>query len=456
MALFPALSDLGDAAKRLLGLVVGEPAPLTSSPAATPTLLQPLTETTVAALRATIDEHDRGLFLRSGLLADLITRDADIFGALTQRLLKLQSHPIEIEPASDDAAAVSHAEFIEDLWPTVVSPAAQHDLMASLVLLGLAVGQLIWSTDEASGELVPTLDPWPSSSVEYQPILRQWYVHTRDQGRLPITPGDGQWVLLTARSVHRPQMWGALRCTAEWYLRNALSANDASRQAEVHGIPVWAARLPAGARETPDGRAFVRSIRAMGRNAVIPLPRGRTEEESYGLELVEAQSDAWAVFQFLQTLGGGKIRLAILGQDLTSQNNKVGTNASSQTGEGVTEDIVEADAHAASAIYTSQISKPWTRFRLGDTSLTPCVEIDAEPEADAKADAEALGAEADALAKWKSLGVNVDTKALAMERGLPVLADPPAPKTPPPPTAPPEQPEADPTDAADATETPPP
>ena len=40
-------------------------------------------------------------------------------------------------------------------------------------------------------------------------------------------------------------------------------------------------------------------------------------------------------------LAWGKVRLTILGQDLTSQNNTVGTNASSSTGEGVTEACVQ-------------------------------------------------------------------------------------------------------------------
>lgn len=422
-----------DLLRKLLGFVVGEATPETGAPPATPTDLQPLTTTTVAALRATIDEHDRGIFLRSGLLMHLLTRDADVFGALTQRLLKLQGHPVEITPAGEEPRAVDHAAFVDARWSTVVTPAAQHDLVSSLVMLGFGLGQLVWTFDEDLGELVPTLDPWPSEAVEYQTTERQWYVNTREQGRLPITPGDGQWVLLTARSVHRPYLWGAIRCTGEWYLRNGLSANDASRQAEVHGIPVWLAKLPAGGRESVDGKAFVRSIRSMGRNAVVPLPQGREASESYDLSLCEASSDAWAIFEFLQRLGGGKIRLAILGQDLTSQNNKVGTNASSSTGENVTEDVVEADARAVSSVYTDQIARPWTVYRVGDKALTPSVEIDAEPEADAKADAEGLSAVADAAAKWKALGVNLDVASMALELGLPVLA---APLAPPPPTAP--------------------
>ena len=56
------------------GAVEGEPTPETGAPPSTPTYQEPLTTTTVAALRAMLDEHDRGTFLRSGLLADLLRR----------------------------------------------------------------------------------------------------------------------------------------------------------------------------------------------------------------------------------------------------------------------------------------------------------------------------------------------------------------------------------------------
>lgn len=407
---------------RALGLVAGEPTPATGAPPATPTDLEPMAATTVAALRATLDEHDRGVFLRSGLLAQLITRDADLFGALLQRLLRLQSHPLVVTAASEDTRAVAHADRLRSRWRKAVSLAAEHDLAASLVLLGFGVGQLLWSWDDELRELVPTLDPWPSECVEYDRHDRQWYVSTRDQGRLAITPGDGQWVLLASRSVHRPHLWGAIRPTAEWYLRGSHNANDASRRAEVAGTPVWAAYLPAGARQTPDGKAFVRSLRTMGRNAAIPLPRGANDASSYDVKLLEAQVDAFKIFEWLQRCGGGKIRLAILGQDLTSQNNLVGTNASSDNGESITATVVEADARSVSATYANQIAAPWTRYRVGDVKLTPGVAIDAEPEEDREADARAMSATAEAAAKWRDLGVEVDLDALAAKARVPTRA----------------------------------
>lgn len=380
-----------------------------------------MTATTVAALRATLDEHDRGVFARSGLLAGLILRDADCYGALAQRILGLQCHPMEVEAASADARAVAEADYLRALWQQIVSPAAEHDLLASLILLGFAVGQVLWVPGD-DGQLVPQLDPWPSEAVEYDRGTRGWYAITQDRGRIPITPGDGQWVLLTSRSAHRPHWWGAIRPVAEWYLRSSYAANDASRRSEVVGTPIWAAHLPAGARQTPDGKAFVRSIRTMGRNAVIPLPRGREESESYDVRLIEAETDAYLIFDWLQRCGGGKIRLAILGQDLTSQNNKVGTNASSETGESITEQVIEADARAVSDCYTQQLARPLVEYRTGDARLTPRVCIDAEPEADTRAEADAMTQMAAAAQAWRDLGLEVDVEEMARRARVPTIA----------------------------------
>lgn len=442
--------NLFDTLKGWLGIVVGEATPETGAPPATPTTQEPLTTTTVAALRAMLDEHDRGYFLRSALLADLLRRDADIYGALQQRLTKLHSHPIEFHPEDDSTAAQAAAEDLEDRWSKILPTSVRWDLDTDSCLMGFGLGQMVYEPDDETGQLWPRVEPWPAWAVEYIRVERQWYVHTLG-GRLPITPGDGQWVMHAPRSKRAPFLWGAIRPTAEWSLRTSYSASDASKLGEVHGSPVWKVSLPAGARETPDGKSFIRSVRGIGRNAVIPVPKGRTPEESYDIDIVQAQTDAYLIFDFLMRVAGGRIRLAILGQDLTSQNAKVGTNASSKTGENVTDDLIESEARALTETYTDQIAAPIARY-LGAPPVR--VEIDAEPEADAEADAAALGAEADALAKWKGLGVNVDAKAIAMERGLPVLADLPAPKTPPtpqqpPPAAPPSTP-PDPNDSPDA------
>jgi hypothetical protein len=140
---------------------------------------------------------------------------------------------------------------------------------------------------------------------------------------------------------------------------------------------------------------------------------------SYDVELLEAQTDAFAIFQWLTTAGGGKIRLAILGQDLTSQNNTVGTNASSETGVGVLRTIVRADVRAWESAVEAQVLAPLDRY-LGTQGSA--LHVDYSEQADPAATATAQKLRAEAAGAWRQLGVAVDTDALAAEAGIPVRA----------------------------------
>ena len=416
---------------------------------AVPVEREALTTATVAQVRAWLDDHDRGRFADSAALASLVTRDADLFGALNQRLLSLLGCEVEFEPANSSAKAKAWADDLKALWPRMAPMAAQADLMASAVMLGFGDAQLVWQWDDERDELVPTLDPWSSAAVEYRTFERRWQAQTLT-GQVDITPGDGQWVHYAPRSVYGPHLWGALRCTALWYLRNDYTGSDASRHSELHGIPVWLADLPSGARETADGKAFVRSIRTMGRNAVVPCPQGSDKASSYDLRLVQAATDTFKIFEYLTRSGAGKMRLAILGQDLTSQNNQIGTHASSETGMTVTGLVIASDAQTWDATAYEQIVLPWARYR-GRPDLAPRPRTKAKPAENLATLAGGLQSFGAALTSLRSglapVGLELDpasVRSLATRFGLQVRTIPepePAPTPAPAPAAPPSSPQ---------------
>lgn len=414
-----------DYLRGLLGAKEPPPrAPDGGPPAAIPTAEEPLNSVTVAALRAMLDEHDRGVFLRSALLSDLLRRDADVAGALQQRLLAFQGLEAEVEPVDDTPAAAAAAEGYDAARCGIVSSAAQLDMALDACMMGFGLGQLVPVWDEAAQRVTRVLDPWPASAVEHDRATSTWYALTQDQGRLAVTPGDGQWVLFTPRGCKRPWLWGAVRQTAEWYVRSADAAYDASRHAEVFGSAIWKAKIPTGGRETPEGKTFTRGLRTMGRGGVVPCPQGGDPKSSYDVELVEAKADAHAIFEFLMKVGGGKIRLAILGQDLTSQNNTVGTNASSGTGLTVLDRVVRADGIAWGECEAAQIAAPRAAY-LGEPRVRVCLE--GEEEDRRKADADALKAAGDALDALQRAGLVVDRAAFAARFGVPLAVLPGAP-----------------------------
>ena len=76
-----------DRLRSVVDRVVGATVPATGTPPVTPQDGEPLSDLSVAQLRAIIRDHDRGIFAQSGLLSDLVRHDADVMGALQQRLL---------------------------------------------------------------------------------------------------------------------------------------------------------------------------------------------------------------------------------------------------------------------------------------------------------------------------------------------------------------------------------
>jgi hypothetical protein len=253
------------------------------------------------------------------------------------------------------------------------------------------------------------------AAVEYDRSLGCWYVETLDQGRIVVKPGDGQWMLFAPRSARAPWMWGAIRPCAEWWLSNSNVANDGRRRSETTGQGIWKAKLPGGAREGVDGKKFIAALRNIGRSAVVPVPQGADASTSYDIELIEAKADAYQIFEWLKRTGGGAIRLALLGQDLTSQNNLVGTNASSETGADTLRAVVAAQARGWGECVTAQVSAPRARY-LGTPA--PRVRVHIEGEDRRKADAEAQTAAAAAVTAWRTLGVEVDAERAADAAGV--------------------------------------
>lgn len=418
------LAAVGDAIRTGLGLfgraVRGVVRPVDEDgrargeqPAAVPSELGPLTVESVTTLRRILADHEEGSLTESGCLAVALLCDADVVGALGQRLLALQACPTRILPADESAAAKAEAVDLVARWPRMVPRAAMGDIVGGAIFLGAALGQLVYHPGP-DGELEPRLEAWPWHAAEYRRSERRWYVHTVD-GTYPITPGDGQWVLFAPRSDMQPLAWGVIRAIAVPSLRGDYGDADLSRHGEVHGSPAWVVTVPLESRKSEDAKGLVRGLRNLGRNAVIPVPKGKNEGESYDVRLEQAKAEAAKVFEAIQHRSSSRIRLAILGQNLTTENNKVGTNASSGSGEGVTDLVVTADGLSWGETMTAQVALAWS-LRRGKPACR--VEVDTERESDAKADAEAAKAEAEAVQAWASVGVAVDLVAHATKAGM--------------------------------------
>jgi phage gp29-like protein len=378
---------------------------------------------TFEAARFILLEHERGLCNMSAALSRTALRDPVIRGAMNQRLLALLGRDHVIESAADHGRGDRYARDLSERFRSMVPRAAEADMIRDGIMLGMACGQNEWWYHDTWGELMPVLVPWPTDYLDHNPWLNKWYVNSRE-GRIEITPGDGRWVLYTPWSPRSPYFHGVITTVADSYLRAKNAARDYSRFVEVQGQGILKVGVPSGSRGTPEYQNMMSSLRNMGRAPVVPLPKGKTPEESYSLDLEALAADVSKIFTEMIRLTSGNFRLAILGQDLTSQNSKVGTNASSQTGMKVSQLVSAADSETWAECLHKQVITPWATYR-GRPDLAPWAYYETEEDEDAQAEAQAANAAADALAKWRDLmapaGRELDVVSAAERWGVPLL-----------------------------------
>jgi phage gp29-like protein len=423
-----AVGDRMRAAAR--GLWSGTVPPVGERPWEEPALPQlppnTLTDVTIDQAKTTLTSFENGQFTDAALLAEHVGRDADIQQALMQRVLALQGRPFSLREADESKASEMVHREMTRLWSRICPRSALSDMLRWAVLLGFAVAQIVWTWDEDEQLFLPILQPWHPAFVWYVPASDQWFAATAD-GVVEIVPGDGRWVLYRPHSATRSFMYGAIRALPEWFLSAQFSRRDANRFSEIHGQGVWVPKLPAGWQGTEEGKAFVAAIRNIGRMPVIPTPVGTDPGSTYSLDLLEAQSDAWKVFDFLLRLASSKIRLVILGQDMTSAEGASGSFAKSKVGQDVLRSLTMADAETLADDLQQQLGRPFARYLRAQPGLAPRPAWDCRAPEELQACAQAQLTAGKALQQWQLVipatsSELVDPLSYARQFGLPLTA----------------------------------
>lgn len=380
----------------------------------------------VASIRGALTEHERGNFSRSALLADNLGRNPRIFAALQTRTHAFSGLEFDVEPSKtgDQRRAKSVAATLKDEWYSIAPEDVLAELLRSAVTVGVGVAEIVWTT--TGGRWMPTLHPVPGSLLWWDDNARAWCVSTGD-GLEHVTSGDGRWLTVAHSSV-RPWMLGVVRCLGLEDKIRTEAVKDWARWSERHGTPLLLAKTPARASDD-DKEAFYDSLSNVGGGGTTLLvPQGENPESSFGVELVEAKADGWQGFDRLLGVVADDAAIAILGQNLT-QETKGGSLAAAKVHDRVRNDLLRADAEVLETALRRDVLGPWAFFNFGSVELAPWPDWDADIPEDVGTIAQSWGAAADAVAKWRDLGVEVDLEEVAERVGLPVTAinEPPAP-----------------------------
>ena len=304
-------------------------------------------------------------------------------------------------------------------WYRVLPEAKLADALESSILMGFRVGELAWWRAD-DGLIYPDLKLHHGQNVRWNTTTQGLELMQRNGTPVPITPGDGRWVLFAPAGGDRPWKFGAVRALGIPYLIRQMTRRDWADRSEIEGTGIRKAKGPlavgANDKRFTD---FVSQIRRMGRKTVLALQEGW----DFGIEVTDA--NAAILFEKLIAHSETAITLSILGQNLTTQIEG-GSHAAATVHAKVLQSRLESDVAMLSVVCRDQILLPWCRYNLPnfDERTLPWPRWDAQPPEDKAKRAQALLAVSQAITGLRTAGVNIAPLLEQFELELEPNADP--------------------------------
>ena len=353
----------------------------------------------VDSARSALYAHSAGIFEQSAQLWDAILGDDRVTATLGSRISGLFGRETRFKAANRSSAAKECLRAWRDWWPRLSGDAAMTEVHTWGIGMGFGPAQLVWDTNRPVWG--PYIRPWHPRYTYFNWPSRRFIALSED-GPITIEPGDGKWLLHSAKSVERPWIFGAIRAVTEpWMLRH-FAFRDMARFSEVHGIPTRIGKVPA-VSDPIERSDFEAAISRLGSDTAMIIPQGVDVSNAggYDYSLVEAHDTAWEVFPGLIDRCDMSIVLALLFQNLTTEV-KGGSFAATSAHMDIRQSGLQGDDAAWRATIYNQIARPFAYLNFGDADLAPWTWRDVEPREDLEHNArqfQAMGAALEILAR---------------------------------------------------------
>lgn len=392
-------------------------------------VLSPLYRTTDVKAQAEniLRLHDAGNFVQSAGLIDEMKTDDRLLALMGTRTAGLLSCPLHITAARNRRKDRKVAELLggdgqdeKGIWRDIVSPKVIRTMLVWGLFLGFSLAEQV--VDQETGK--PRLVPWHPSKVRWDWSYERFVLQAKPgQVYLPrydVEKPDGKWFMYCPFGVKLGWRDAFVRALAEKYLMVRWCERDWARFCEKHGLAIIEAAIPSAA-SGPEKHAFLRGIENLGSEGVVFAPKSDDGKPSYGIELKECVAQTWQAFQAFKASLYTDFAILMLGQNLTTEAKGGGLGGGeAKTHDQVRTDIKEFDAEIGPEIQT-QIFGPFCENNCGDRALTPTVEFQTTPPADAKTLGDGHLATATAIKAYQDAGVEVDGEAMAIAAGAPML-----------------------------------
>lgn len=321
--------------------------------------LQPLPTTSLRwylkDLETAQAEADAGNLTHAARLCNAMRRDGKLAGLLDTRgdsLIRLPKRFYGNEEIADALRSrnTSRSAFEEMLPPNELSA-----INADGIQLGVAVGELV----PVKGRDYPVLVRLDPEFLQYRWTENRWYYQSV-AGLLPITPGDGQWVMHFVGGRIAPWRYGKWPATGRNFINKDHAQQHRANFSAKLANPARVATAPIGASQ-PERAGMLSMVMRWAINSVFELPPG------WDVKILETRGEGWKVFQEEIDTCDREYMVLLAGQEVTTTG---GTGFSSQEmPEMIRQDIVAADAERLQYTINTQAIPLFTVLRKGEEAL---------------------------------------------------------------------------------------
>jgi len=244
----------------------------------------------------------------------------------------------------------------------------------------------------------------------------RWYYQSVI-GLLPITPGDGRWVLHTPGGRQAPWQAGLWRCLARAAIRKDHAALGLDSWESKLANPARVAIAPQGAAEAHK-QSWFQKVMAWGRNTVFGLTPG------YDVKILESNGRGFQSFRDTIAAQNEEMIIAVAGQTVTTDGGAGFSNA--DVHKSIRSDLIQATAQGLAYTINTQGLPAYVAHVFGENRLGECpvVEWDTKPPKDQTAAAAALSMAGQAITQVREAlradGLELDTRALCAQYGIPL------------------------------------
>lgn len=357
---------------------------------------------------------DVGDLSHAAQLCASMRRDGTLHGVLSTRANGIVHLPKRFRGNDRIVRALEGRDGARSVFDAMLPPSELAAMATDEIQLGVSVGELV----PVKGRSYPVLVRLDPFFLRYRWSENRWYYQSI-AGALPITPGDGRWVLHIGGGRLAPWQSGLWHALGRAYINKEHALLHSANWEAKLANPARVAIMPQGSSEEQK-QSWFRKVMAWGVNTVFGLTPG------YDVKLLESNGRGYESFGETIERSNVEFMIAVAGQVVTVTGGTGFANA--DVHKSIRADLIKTTADRLAFTISTQAIPPYVEANFGEEFLeeSPSVEWDTTPPGDLKADADAIAGAARAIQEMNAAltqyGVRVDALAVATKFGVPVQA----------------------------------